>query len=308
MAEQDQPLDEVLLAMDVVDTLRHRAQIVDRELDSEERRADLLERLKDIYQAQGIEVPEHILADGVKALEERRFAYDPPKESLSVKLARIYVSRGRWGKPVIAALAMLGIGTVGYQGLVAGPQKAKAAATELALTETLPAELDALNTEVMALASTDRGDRLAEAYWQDGQAAIRERDIQGARASLAGLETLRADLNAVYDVRIRYRDNAESGFFRVPPGRPGQRNYYLVVEAVDPRGDVLAVPILSEEASDSERVKIWAQRVTKAVYDRVSADKRDDTIIQDDLIGQKERGKLAPDYTVAIQGGAILEW
>ena len=72
MAAEEKTLDEVLLAMDVVDTLRHRAQLVDRELDSEERRADLLERLREIYTAQGIEVPDHILLDGVKALEERR--------------------------------------------------------------------------------------------------------------------------------------------------------------------------------------------------------------------------------------------
>lgn len=308
MAEQDQPLDEVLLAMDVVDTLRHRAQVVDRELDSEERRQELLERLKEIYSAQGIEVPEHILQDGVKALEERRFAYDPPKDSLSVKLARLYVSRGDWGKPVIGAFAAIGLVAGGYQGLVVGPKKAKAAAAELALEQTLPVELETLGAEVMSLAVTDRGDRLAEAYVQDGQAALRAENVDEVRASLAGLETLRSDLSVVYDVRIRYRNNAESGFFRTPPGRPNQRNYYLVVEAVDPRGDTVIVPITSEEASDAQRVNIWAQRVSKSVYDSVVADKRDDSIIQNDLIGQKVVGKLAPDYSVNVEGGAILEW
>jgi hypothetical protein len=308
MAVEEKPLDEVLLAMDVVDTLRHRAQLVDRELGSEERRADLLGRLRQIYKAQGIEVPDHILLDGVKALEERRFAYNPPKASLSVKLARLYVSRRKWGKPVISGLAAISLTFIGYQGLVAGPQKARVAANELALTQTLPNELGTLASEVAELSITEQGDRLVEAYLEAGQEALRDKDADAARAALAGLETLREDLSVTYDVRVRYRNNAESGFSRTPPNRPGQRNYYLVVEAVDPRGNVLTVPISSEEVSDSKRTKIWAQRVSKSVFDQTVADKRDDTIIQNDLIGEKLRGKLVPDYTVATRGGALLTW
>lgn len=308
MADQVKPLDEVMLAMDVVDTLRHRAQLVDRELGEEDRRADLLARLKEIYKAQGIDVPEHILNDGVKALEERRFHYEAPKASLAVKLAGVYVSRGRWGKPVIGALAALGLGFGGYQGLVAGPQKAQAGATARALEEVLPDALASLAREVSLLAITARGDQLADAYLQDGQAALREKDIEGVRASIAGLETLRDDLEAVYDVRVRYRGDAESGFFRSPNDQPGQRNYYLIVEAVDARGTVLTVPMTSEEAAASQRVTKWGQRVSREVFESIVADKQDDTIIQNDLIGQKIRGHLQPTYTVATPGGAILEW
>ena len=41
------PLDDVMLAMDVVDTLRHDQLIVERELNEEERRAKLIERLRE---------------------------------------------------------------------------------------------------------------------------------------------------------------------------------------------------------------------------------------------------------------------
>jgi hypothetical protein len=41
-------LDDVLLAMDVVDTLRHREQLVLSELDAGAREAALLGRLKEI--------------------------------------------------------------------------------------------------------------------------------------------------------------------------------------------------------------------------------------------------------------------
>ena len=68
-------LDDVMLAMDVVDTIRHRELIVERELNSGARRKELLERLKSLYAAQGLDVPDHVLAEGVAALEEDRFAY-----------------------------------------------------------------------------------------------------------------------------------------------------------------------------------------------------------------------------------------
>ena len=74
-------LDDVLLAMDVVDTLRHRERLVDQELNAEAREEQLIARLKEIYGAQGIEVPDSIIAQGVKALKESRFVYTPAPPS-----------------------------------------------------------------------------------------------------------------------------------------------------------------------------------------------------------------------------------
>src|SRR5690606_20468402 len=96
------PLDEVMLAMDVVDTLRHRQDLVTRELDGASREKQLIEKLRDIYHQQGIEVPDHILKEGVAALAESRFVYDPPAPGLGTTLARLYVSRKRWGPAAIA--------------------------------------------------------------------------------------------------------------------------------------------------------------------------------------------------------------
>ena len=42
-------LDEIMIAMDVVDTLRHREELVRRELDDEGREAELIARLREIY-------------------------------------------------------------------------------------------------------------------------------------------------------------------------------------------------------------------------------------------------------------------
>ena len=67
------PLDEVMLAMDVVDTLRHRERIVERALSTEDQDRQLVERLREIYAGQGIEVSDAIIERGVRDLREDRF-------------------------------------------------------------------------------------------------------------------------------------------------------------------------------------------------------------------------------------------
>ncbi|MDH3466986.1 MAG: DUF6384 family protein [Gammaproteobacteria bacterium] len=117
------PLDEVMLAMDVVDTLRHRQILVERELQADDRDKKLIERLREIYRSQGIEVDDRVLAEGVTALEEERFVYKTPAASLQAGLARVYVNRGYWMKRSGIALVVLLAGWLGYQLLVAGPEQ-----------------------------------------------------------------------------------------------------------------------------------------------------------------------------------------
>ena len=49
-AKAARPLDDVMIAMDVVDTLRHDRRILERELNDETRRAELIERLREPLQ------------------------------------------------------------------------------------------------------------------------------------------------------------------------------------------------------------------------------------------------------------------
>ncbi|MEL6213764.1 MAG: DUF6384 family protein, partial [Pseudomonadota bacterium] len=107
--------DDVMLAMDVVDTLRHRERVLDKELSAEAREQALVERLKEIYKNQGIEVPDRILRDGVKALEEKRFVYEPPENTFSVRLARLYIARDRWLKPFGVIFGLAAFGAASYQ-------------------------------------------------------------------------------------------------------------------------------------------------------------------------------------------------
>ncbi|WOR16344.1 DUF6384 family protein [Hyphomonas sp. FCG-A18] len=303
------PLDEVLVAMDVVDTLRHRDQALLKELDRTGRKADLIKRLREIYEAQGIEVPDHVIEQGVKALEEQRFRYIPPKDSFSVRLAKIYVSRSRWWKPVVGGIAAIGVALSVYQFGYVGPQNARAEATQIALTETLPRELAEARQAALEVSEDADADRMAESLYQTGLEAVQGGRVTNARQAVEGLEQLETDLSAVYDVRVVYGPNEpRSGVFRLNDAAAQVTNYYLIVEAVSPGGELVTVPITSEEDRTTKRVTRWGQRVSEAAFDEIAADKQDDLIIQNAVIGQKARGQLSPEFRVTTPGGAILEW
>ncbi|MFC7290166.1 DUF6384 family protein [Hirschia litorea] len=303
-----QKLDDVLIAMDIVDTLRHREQLVLRELDTDSREQELIQRLKEIYAAQGIDVSDDTLRDGVKALEENRFVYTPPKKTWKTKLAKIYVKRDKWLKPVRNGLLALLIGSGVWHFGVSAPHKQKLQAQQIELTQTLPEELTKLRDNIQATATQDKVTTQAEAYYQDGITAIADADLNAAKAALNALTTLKSDLDVEYTVRIVSRPGEYSGLFRIPDDAPQRPNYYLIVEAIDGADRVITVPISSIESQKAKRVSIWGVRVPKAVFDKVSADKKDDSIIQFSEIGSKSKGQITPDYTIDTLDGAIFDW
>jgi len=306
--KEPQTLDEILIAMDIVDTLRHREQLVLQELNEEARETELIARLKDIYSAQGIAVDEATLRDGVKALEENRFVYTPPKSSFQVKLAYIYVKRDKWLKPLTGSLAALFLGATFWYFGVTAPKAASEKAAFVELNKELPTKLEAARDKVQSSTDDVGLQSIAETYYQDGVAAAETGQAANARAALKTLSTLQSDIEAQYKVRIVSRPNEYSGLFRVSETNTSIRNYYLIVEAIDPAGRVIAVPVNSEESQSAKRVSIWGVRVPKSVFDAVSADKKDDQIIQKAVIGTKTKGDLLPSYSVDTLDGAIFEW
>jgi len=46
---------------------------IDRELDADARRDRMVEKLRGIYQAQGLDISDKVLAEGVRAMEEGSF-------------------------------------------------------------------------------------------------------------------------------------------------------------------------------------------------------------------------------------------
>jgi hypothetical protein len=301
-AVPDEPrkLDDVMLAMDVVDTLRHRTRIVDMELNEEAREEQLIARLKEIYGAQGIEVPDRILKDGVKALAEQRFVYKPPAETFSVKLAKMYVSRKKWLPQTLTGLGALAAIVAGFQLFVFGPDECGMAG-------------HAHRDRARAGGGAAAGGRSS-----GGRAAGRHRGRGSARGGQwrswcckdAADDAERHEREAGAGICDPHRLAARRGHGADPwsDDAPNALNYYLVVEAVAPGGRVLTVPIESIETEKTERVTIWGQRVTPETFDRVRAEKQSSGgVIANDVLGYKQRGELEPKFDTPVPGGSITD-
>jgi hypothetical protein len=285
-----------MLAMDVVDTLRRRQRLVERELDAEGREQDLRQRLRQIYAAQGIEVPDQVLDQGVAALKEERFVYKPPSQSPATRLARVYVSRGRWGKWVMGGFAVLLGAWLLYHILIVAPRRE------------LPERLQAAYASVVEATHSKEAESRAQELYMAGRTAFNSGDEDRARTVLESLRDLHSTLQQAYTLRIVSRPGEMSGVWRVPEANPDARNYYIVVEAVAADGGTLKVPVVNEETGRTERVSKWGLRVDEDVFRRIAADKQDDGIIQQREFGVKRSGQLQPDYRIPTTGAAITDW
>ncbi|MEO1361826.1 MAG: DUF6384 family protein, partial [Pseudomonadota bacterium] len=146
-------------------------------------------------------------------------------------------------------------------------------------------------------------------FVQDARSALRAEDADAAKQAIQSLEYLRDELSTSYEIRVVYGpDEPRSGVIRLNDNVPGNTNYYLIVEAVDPAGRLVERLVTNQENTQTRRTSRWGQEVDEADFNRVAADKQDDLIIQNAVIGSKPIGAIDPDFTVGTTGGAILEW
>ncbi len=302
------PLDDVMLAMDVVDNLRHADRLVERELGSDARDAEMKERLRRLYAAQGIEVPERILEEGVAALREDRFVYRPPPAGIRRSLALLWVRRNRLMKVVAVAAVLLAAVAGGWYFGLRLPEERRVAAEQRELAQTIPqqtrTELERAVTLSKEPDATQKARDLAAAV----NVALAADDAPAAREKLGALVDLRKRLEQSYTLRILVRPGEQSGVWRVPRLNSNARNYYILVEAVDQDGRPVELVVHSEEDNKTERASVFGMRVDEQTFNRVKADKQDDGIIQNNRFGEKQVGHIEPKFNFQTPGGVILDW
>jgi hypothetical protein len=297
-----------MLAMDVVDTLRHSQDLAMRELDAGAREARLIARLREIYQQQGIEVSDAILKEGVAALDQSRFTYTPPKGGLGLELAKLYATRKRWGRWGSAVLLALLIGLGGYFGIYRPFRASQAEAARVELVQGLPAQMDMLYQTIFNETKVQSAVADADDIRARGKAAAKDGDRKTAENAVTSLTALRDLLRQEYTLKVVSRDGVKSGFWTFPKNNSEATNYYLVVEAVGADNAPLSLPVLNEETGKVETVSTWGIRVPDTVYNSVAADKADDGIIEHNIVGMKQFGFTDVDYTIPVLGGAVTRW
>ncbi|MEM1261154.1 MAG: DUF6384 family protein [Pseudomonadota bacterium] len=226
-ANGDVRLTDVMLAMDVVDSLRHEEALVARALNTDERERVLLERVRSAYEAQGIEVSEATLAAGVKALKEREFQYEPPPAGFRTRLFRAWVRRGRIGRGLGVFAAVGALISGGYYGFVELPrQRADVAAVESINAGIASATVDLRTLDQRRVALTERlTDERRQSPPTDVAAAV-DSALATAEGRLADAGQVLAEASAVaLGDRLR---------------QPGDPRRALVAAALEQRRSLLA--------------------------------------------------------------------
>lgn len=301
-------LDDVMLAMDVVDTLRYEQSLLARDLNIEDRRAALIARLRGIYDAQGIEVPDAVLMDGVLALEEERFKFVPAKAGFGTKLAHLYIGRQKWLPLVYSLIAVIfGAWAVNYAAFVR-PEKVETRRVSSLLDAALPERLEDFKTR--ALGTNPQADIAARinSLAGEAEAALRAKDVDLAETRLNNLGDLTKTLEQSYELRVVNKEREPSGVFLTPKSGGDIRNYYLIVEPIDTAGAIIRVQIEDEEYRKTTWSSKFGVRVPMDVFNAVAADKSDDLIIQNDILGRKEIGALEASFGFERPGGYITDW
>ena len=303
--------DQVMLAMDVVDTLRHRKFALDEILARNDE--TLINKVRHIYRDQGINVSDTTIREAVEALNEERFSYNPPTNGWRLRLAHAYIDRVKWAKRV-AVIAIIG-GVVyavyavreSYRERKIQTQIEAQQADEKAFAELVESSAN-LILNARDTAKTPDAQRGVESAVNALMLAIDQDDSIAAKDAATELRSLTTEIALAYEVRIVSRPGKKSGVFRIPEENPGTRNYYVIVEAIDHSSRPVAVSITSEEDGSTDTVNTWGMRVAFPVFEKVKQDKLDDGIIQNSRFGSKRTGALKPDYNFTIDGGAITRW
>lgn len=294
---QAAPLSDIMLAMDVTDNLRHDPSL-----------ADDPARLATLYARQGVMLSDAVAAEGVAAWRSKRFAYLPAPTGFALTLARLYVWRRHWLPPAVAVGLMFLIGFGGYFLVYKPYHDGQVQQAQLELTQTMPAEMDALYETIHEETKVQQAENDALEARMHGKDAAAKGDRAGAEEAIADLTAIRDTLRQSYQLMIVDRPGVKWGFWTFPEDNSEATNYYLVVEARDADGVALPLPIRNEQTGIVETVKMWGIRVPEEVYHSVEADKADNGTIQHALMGIKDFGFLEPDYTVQVLGGTVTRW
>jgi hypothetical protein len=201
MVDKEKPekieLDEVMLAMDVVDTLRHEQQLVERELASDERDQALFDKVKRMYASQGLEVTDKIIAEGVAALREERFVYRRPPPKGTLWLARLYVNRGRWAKVAgVVALSLMAVFLI-YRFAFVTPEVRQRARTAQSINTQISQQQDLITVARQRLGNLNQtlksaGDKASQSSEVAAKRLLSEAGLQlaGADAKLQAFDKL----------------------------------------------------------------------------------------------------------------------
>ena len=306
-------LAEMMRIMDVATEMRTQRETVEKEFAVDETRRILREKLLQTTAITGERVTEAEVDAAIESYFSTLYTYREPKGTLSVVLAQFYVKRGHLAIVSLLALTLLGTGWWSMK-------FANSRFSSTARTNRKVAHLEtAIQSNLARVQAVAREPALNEdlARWQEeAQVAGKQLDLPALGSIEQRLGELATRLNEVYQVRILADTDQQSGFVRNFEDAAGKRPaYYLIVSAINERGEAVRRTIESSETRKKVTVDRWAEQVPKEVFDRIKEDKKADGILNETSFSLKRRGFR--DEEILLQGadekpitrlGQITEW
>jgi hypothetical protein len=222
-------------------------------------------------------------------------------------MATLWVRRSSYGKWLGAGLAALVVVVVLYHFAVVRPREQAVEAARIELSETLPRQLAAAHQAVAAESRVPDARQRADAILAQGRAALDRGNAADARAATADHDRLALALRQEYVLRIAGRPEDRTGFLREHPRFQG-RAYFVVVDAIDPAGKPVQLPVHNDETNRTETVSRFAVRVPFETFEAVRNDKARNGIVQNARMAEKRRGFIEPEFRMPTLDNRITSW
>jgi hypothetical protein len=301
-------IEEMTRIMDVAATLRKERAIVDQQLNIDEIKAKLRERLLEAAKVSGDPVTAEEVDAAVDQYYDRLHEFREPPASFATFLAHAWALRTRIFKWVGGILAGVAAIVAISMALTARAVTRASRLFELSLADQ------------RAIMRWDDAKPLAqelEAKMAAAKEALDARDMAALNRIQTEMAALRREFDIQYEATIPSSPDEQSATERVWNDGQGRRanGYFVVVTARDDEGDPVEVNIHNREADRTERVSRWGEQVPEAVFNRLEADKKADGVLDERQFGVKPRGKRELEVTLKGEdgrpiprGGQITSW
>jgi hypothetical protein len=330
-------LAEMTRIMDVAATLRKERTLVDEQLNIDQVKQKLRERLLEAARVSGDPVTADQIDAAIDQYYDRLHEFQEPPASVATFAAHVWVRRA----PVLKALAAIAVVIAALWGLLAAgllPGEARdrrlaaerravvaereardrrlAAEHQAAITRR-EATVESIARSIEAIAKEPAAKSEASDLWTAAQAAAAAGDEAKLAALEQELQALQSELELEYTLTIASQPGEQSAVERNWTDEKGTRTsgLYVFVEARDARGAPVRVPVKSRETGRITEVSRWGEQIPEAVFERLREDKEADGVLDERDFGVKRRGTRTIEVTLqgadsqALQrGGQITSW
>ena len=304
-------LEEVMRVMDVASTLRREQELVEREFNMDKTKQLLREKLLRTAELTGETLTPEQVEAAVNWYYDNLHEYKEPEKSLQWYLAHLYVARG-WILRIVVPVA-LAIGTI--WGLWFAPFAPFSDANQQRrMLNSAQTKIQKLLKSTESVATSNSAKSALIQLENQFKSNLESENVEGLGTVHEKLSSLQSVLNDEYTITVESDPSKRSGIdtFQANGSRSG---YYLIVKALDAKGNAIKQRIRNIETDSYKTVTAWAEKVPKEVYDRLAKDKKEDGILNESIFGRKVRGEL--DVQIEIPGadnkpiersGQITEW